>query len=68
MVDRVLNLVWQLRARGLAIGLVEQNAAVALGVSDYAYVLRAGQIVASGAPEELEASDALRHAYLGTDR
>jgi branched-chain amino acid transport system ATP-binding protein len=68
MVDRVLDLVWQLRARGLAIGLVEQNATIALGVSDHAYVLRTGRIVASGTPSELEASDALRRAYLGTDR
>jgi ABC-type branched-subunit amino acid transport system ATPase component len=67
MVDRVLTLVRRLRARGLAIGLVEQNATVALGVSDHAYVLRAGRIVASGTPAELEASDALQQAYLGTE-
>jgi branched-chain amino acid transport system permease protein len=68
MVDRVLDLVWRLRGRGLAIGLVEQNATVALGVADYAYVLRTGHIVASGTPAELEASVALRQAYLGTDQ
>jgi branched-chain amino acid transport system ATP-binding protein len=68
MVDRVLDLVWRLRGRGLAIGLVEQNAAVALGVADYAYVLRTGHIVASGTPAELAATDALHQAYLGTEQ
>ena len=45
--------------------VVEQNANLALGVADRAYVLEAGQIVPSGSPIELKADDSVRKAYLG---
>ena len=50
---------------GTAMLLVEQNAEMALGLAARGYVLEAGMVVASGPAEELQASDEIRHAYLG---
>ncbi|ADU51916.1 ABC transporter related protein [Thermaerobacter marianensis DSM 12885] len=44
-VDRILKAVVQLRDRGLAIVLVEQNAAAILPVAQRVYVCRAGRLV-----------------------
>jgi branched-chain amino acid transport system ATP-binding protein len=46
--------------------LVEQNAAVALDVADYAYVLENGRIVLDGTPEKLRQHQDIREFYLGT--
>ena len=45
--------------------VVEQNASLALGVADVAYVLEAGEVALSGPADELAADDNVRRAYLG---
>ncbi|HEX4527682.1 MAG TPA: ABC transporter ATP-binding protein [Gaiellaceae bacterium] len=50
---------------GLAVLVVEQNAAIALGAAQRAYVLETGSVVVAGTADELRANDAVRTAYLG---
>src|SRR5437763_8235760 len=50
---------------GLAMLVVEQNAAIALGAARRAYVLETGRVAASGDAGELKSNDAVRSAYLG---
>jgi branched-chain amino acid transport system ATP-binding protein len=50
---------------GVAILVVEQNAAVALTAAQRAYVLETGSIALSGSGDELKSNDAIRAAYLG---
>ncbi|HEY8555652.1 MAG TPA: ABC transporter ATP-binding protein [Burkholderiales bacterium] len=50
---------------GIAILLVEQNAAVALTVADYAYVMENGRIVLDGDPQRLSAHQDIQEFYLG---
>ena len=50
---------------GLAVLVVEQNAAIALSAAHRAYVLETGAIALSGAADDLKANDAIRSAYLG---
>jgi branched-chain amino acid transport system ATP-binding protein len=50
---------------GVTMFVVEQNANIALGIADRAYVLEAGSIVLSGSADELRANDEVRRAYLG---
>jgi branched-chain amino acid transport system ATP-binding protein len=50
---------------GLAVLVVEQNAAIALGAASRAYVLETGVVKLSGAADDLKANDAVRSAYLG---
>lgn len=45
--------------------IAEQNAYQALRITDYAYVLDSGQIVAEGDRDRLMADDTIRSAYLG---
>ncbi len=64
IVDQVFDLILSLKARGLTVLLVEQNAARALEIADYGYVLQTGEIVLEGTGRELAASDLVRQAYL----
>ena len=45
--------------------LVEQNAAMALDMAKYAYLLETGKLVLSGLSEDLKKDDAVRRSYLG---
>ncbi len=50
---------------GLSMLVVEQNAALALGIARRGYVLEAGSIVVTGTADELAHNDDVRRAYLG---
>ncbi len=50
---------------GVSVLLVEQNASLALGVADRAYVLETGQVVISGSAAEVSSNESVRRAYLG---
>lgn len=65
IVDQIFSLVDQLRADGLTILLVEQNAQRALELSDRAYVLINGQIRHQGTAAELLATTDLDSLYFG---
>jgi branched-chain amino acid transport system ATP-binding protein len=66
--DVIFEKVLELRAAGTTVLMVEQNARLALEVSDRAYVLEQGQTRIEGRGQELLASDAVRRAYLGATR
>jgi branched-chain amino acid transport system ATP-binding protein len=53
------------RKEGLAVLVVEQNAAVALTAAQRGYVLETGRVAVSGSAGELRSNDAVRTAYLG---
>jgi branched-chain amino acid transport system ATP-binding protein len=65
IVQQLLHAVRALNQKGLAILLVEQNVALSLKLSDYAYVLENGRVVMSGSGSELLNDDRVRQAYLG---
>jgi len=50
---------------GLTILLVEQNANLALSISNYAYVLETGNIILEGEAKEMASNPDIRKAYLG---
>jgi branched-chain amino acid transport system ATP-binding protein len=53
------------RKEGVAVLVVEQNAAIALQAAQRAYVLETGRVAVAGSADELRANDAVRSAYLG---
>lgn len=55
----------RINAHGMSVLLVEQNVAMAMEVSQRAYVLEEGRIVAEGVPDELLARPEIQRAYLG---
>ncbi len=56
-----------LRARGITIMLVEQNARAALAIADRGYVMETGQVVLEGTAAELAANRDVQRAYLGRE-
>ena len=65
LVDLVFELIDTLRDQGRTLLVVEQNAARMLEVSDRAYVLRSGEVVASGTGAELSQRDDLFDTFVG---
>ncbi|HEX6212708.1 MAG TPA: ABC transporter ATP-binding protein [Methylomirabilota bacterium] len=53
------------REERVSVLLVEQNASLALGLADHAYLMETGAVVMSGPAAELRENDAIRRAYLG---
>ncbi|MBV9862547.1 MAG: ABC transporter ATP-binding protein [Alphaproteobacteria bacterium] len=53
------------RETGVAMLIVEQNAALALELAEHAYLLEVGHIVMQGSAAEIGADEAVRRAYLG---
>jgi branched-chain amino acid transport system ATP-binding protein len=69
VVESLMTLVTRLRDElGLAVLLVEQNAAAALAVANYGYVIEHGRIVYDGAAARLLAHEDVREFYLGVGR
>jgi branched-chain amino acid transport system ATP-binding protein len=68
LVRDILRLIARLRAEGLTILLIEQDAAAALKIADRGYVMERGRIVLEGSSLELFRNDEVRQAYLGKTR
>jgi len=65
LVGEIFSIITQLHKAGITILLVEQNAKMALGVADRAYVLETGTIKMSGPADELANDERIKKAYLG---
>jgi branched-chain amino acid transport system ATP-binding protein len=68
VVGEIFRLIARLRATGVAVLLVEQNARAALRTADYAYVLEGGSIVLEGPSAALAAEERVIDAYLGLSK
>ncbi|HEY6835632.1 MAG TPA: ATP-binding cassette domain-containing protein [Gaiellaceae bacterium] len=66
--DRIAEVVGRIRARGIAVLLVEHNLRLVRLAADRVLVLAAGRSVAEGSVAEIADSDVVRQAYLGTQR
>ena len=65
VVANILEIVKDLRNRGIPILLVEQNVTAALKIADRAYVIETGKIADHGRAEDLLGDDEVRKRYLG---
>jgi branched-chain amino acid transport system ATP-binding protein len=65
IVQRIFELVRQIREAGYTVLIVEQNIQQVLKVVDRAYLLEVGSIKASGTSAELLESEEIRKAYIG---
>lgn len=68
VVKEIFRTIEGLRATGVTILLVEQNARAALEVADYGYVLEMGEIALEGPAEELAQDSRVVDTYLGAAR
>jgi branched-chain amino acid transport system ATP-binding protein len=68
IVKEIFSIIETLRARGVSILLVEQNARAALQVADHGYVLETGDIVLQGPAADLAADPRVIESYLGAQK
>ncbi len=64
-VKEIFGVIKQLKEMGTTILLVEQNANMALSISDRAYVLETGKIIMEGSAKDLMNNNEVKKAYLG---
>ena len=68
LVDQILAAIVSLKANGITVLLVEQNASAALEIADRAYVMETGRIVSTGEGSVLLSDPKVKAAYLGADQ
>ena len=67
IVEQTFDIIRQIRADGVTVVMVEQNAFAALELCDRAYVLEQGRVTMTGTGAELLDNPQVRSAYLGID-
>ena len=65
VVQDIFSIIREINRQGVTVLLVEQNANMALKISDQAYMLETGNITMSGTGAELLVNEKVREAYLG---
>lgn len=65
IVEEIFEMITKVRASGTTVLLIEQNASLALQISDYAYALELGRVSLSGTGRELLESEDVKKIYLG---
>ena len=65
VVETTFEIIADIRRRGTTVLMVEQNAYLALGMADRAYVMETGRIALVGGGRELLHNDHVRRVYLG---
>jgi branched-chain amino acid transport system ATP-binding protein len=68
IVRDIFSIITQLRASGVTILLVEQNARAALQVADHGYVLETGDLVLEGPADKLADDPRVIETYLGAQK
>jgi branched-chain amino acid transport system ATP-binding protein len=66
LVEEIFAIVQRIRAMGISVLLVEQNARMALGIADAGYVMETGEIRLHGSAQELRSDPGVQRAYLRT--
>ena len=67
VVSEIQTMLARLRDRGIGILITDHNVRETLKIVDRAYILREGEILASGTAEELYTNSLVREYYLGRD-
>ncbi len=65
LVKEIFNIITTINERGVTILLVEQNARMALGISEFGLILENGRFVMKGKSKELMEDDDVREFYMG---
>lgn len=65
LVHEIFRIIKTINSEGVTILLVEQNAKMALKISDYGFILENGRIVISNKPDILLQDDDVKEFYLG---
>ena len=61
----IQNIIRELKAKGIGVLITDHNVRETLGICDYAYILKDGQIQVRGTSDEIANSEVARKFYLG---
>jgi lipopolysaccharide export system ATP-binding protein len=61
----IQRIIGYLRQRGIGILMSDHNVHAALSIIDRAYIIHGGKILIEGGPQDIVASDEVRHVFLG---
>lgn len=61
----IQNIIRELKAKGLGVLITDHNVRETLGICDYAYIMKDGQIQVSGKANEIAHSEVAKKFYLG---
>ncbi len=65
LVQQIRDIIVDINKSGVSVLLIEQNAMMALSISDYGYIMETGKVVMDGNPEKLLADEDVQEFYLG---
>ena len=65
LVEQIRDIVVEINKSGVSVLLIEQNAAMALSIADYGYVMETGKIVLDGDAAKLRQDEDIQEFYLG---
>jgi len=68
IVSEIFDIIQNLNKNGITILLVEQNASMALKISNRGYVMETGKIVLSGSSKDLINNEEVKNRYLGVKK
>ena len=67
IIDKVYNVLKEIRKKGITILFVEQNVRRSLEEADRAYIMEAGHVVLSGDAQTLREEEEIKKAYFGLE-
>ena len=65
LVEQIRDIIVEINNSGVSVLLIEQNAAMALSIANYGYIMENGKIVLDGEAEKLRNDDDVQEFYLG---
>ncbi len=65
LVEQIRDIIVDINKSGVSVLLIEQNAAMALSIADYGYIMENGKIVLDGPAEKLRNDEDVQEFYLG---
>ena len=65
MIEEIFRLLAKLKAQGMSLLIVEQNAQAALALADHGYVMEGGRVVLEAPAEQLRGNEDIQEFYLG---
>lgn len=65
LVEQIRDIIVEINKTGVSVLLIEQNAAMALSIANYGYILETGKVVLDGAAEKLRNDEDVQEFYLG---
>lgn len=65
LVEQIRDIIVDINKSGVSVLLIEQNAAMALSIADYGYIMENGKIVLDGPASKLREDEDVQEFYLG---